>query len=76
MASGCPVAAAAGTAVEEVAGDAAVYFSPDSTDEMAAGMLTVLRQADDLARQGLTASRRFTWKRAARLHDAVYADLE
>jgi glycosyltransferase involved in cell wall biosynthesis len=76
MASGCPVAAASGTAVEEVAGDAAIYFSPDDAAEMAAAILSAVDQETDLAPRGLAASRAFTWSETARLHDEAYAELQ
>jgi glycosyltransferase involved in cell wall biosynthesis len=42
MASGVPVAASSATSLPEVAGTAAVYFDPYSTDDMAATMNEIL----------------------------------
>jgi glycosyltransferase involved in cell wall biosynthesis len=75
MASGCPVAAASGTAVEEVAGGAAALFSPGSPEEIAAGILAALADAQALAVRGLERARAFTWERTAGLHEAVYREL-
>jgi glycosyltransferase involved in cell wall biosynthesis len=76
MASGCPVAAASGTAVGEVAGDAVLYFPPDNATDMAAAILAAIDQTADLTQRGLVASASFSWQEVARLHDDVYAELE
>ena len=75
MASGCPVAAAAGTAVEEVAGGAALLFAPESPDAVAGAVLEVLADAASLAARGIERAREFTWERAAGLHDEVYREI-
>jgi glycosyltransferase involved in cell wall biosynthesis len=75
MASGCPVAAATGTAVEEVAGDAAVFFAPDAVDEAVDAIERALATSDDLGRRGIERASIFTWERVAELHDDVYGDL-
>jgi glycosyltransferase involved in cell wall biosynthesis len=76
MASGCPVAAASGTAVEEVAGGAAALFPAGSTEACAEAILRALDDAPSLAARGLERARAFTWEASARLHDAVYGRLE
>jgi len=76
MASGLPVAAAAGGAVQEVAGDHAVIFASDSASQAATAMLEAIDGGSDLARRGLEVARRFTRERVAVLHDEVYAELE
>ena len=75
MASGCPVAAASGTAVEEVAGDAAVFFAPDAVDEAVDAIERALANTVDLGARGIERARTFTWERVAELHDDVYGDL-
>ena len=75
MASGCPVAAASGSAVEEVAGDAAVFFAPDAVDEAVDAIERALATSDDLGRRGIERASSFTWERVAELHDDVYGDL-
>jgi len=75
MASGCPVAAASGTAVEEVASDAAVFFDPDSTTDAVAAIKRALANAADLGARGVERASTFTWERVAQQHDEVYGDL-
>jgi glycosyltransferase involved in cell wall biosynthesis len=75
MASGCPVAAASGTAVEEVAGEAAVLFAPDATDEAVEAIERALANTADLSARGIERASTFTWERVARLHDDVYDEL-
>lgn len=75
MASGCPVAAASGTAVEEIADGAAVLFAPTSVDQAAEAIRRVLDDGPALVVRGIERAREFTWERAARLHDEVYDEL-
>ena len=75
MASGCPVAAAAGTAVEEIAGGAAVLFGLQSPEEVAEGISGALADGASLSARGIERARGFTWERAAVLHDEVYEEL-
>jgi glycosyltransferase involved in cell wall biosynthesis len=75
MASGCPVAASAIPAIEEVAAGAAELFSPGSAEEIAAGILAALSDAPALAARGLERAQALTWERTAALHDDVYAEL-
>jgi len=62
MQAGCPVACARATALPEVAGDAALYFDPASSEDMA-GALERLAFDDDLCaglrRRGLDRGNRF-----------------
>jgi glycosyltransferase involved in cell wall biosynthesis len=75
MASGCPVAAASGTAVEEVAAGAAVLFPPRSAEEVARGIVAAMDDGPALAAGGLERARAFTWERCAAGHDEVYGEL-
>ncbi len=75
LASGCPVAAASGTAVEEIAGGAAVLFEPTSAAGAADAVRQALAEAPARAALGIERARAFTWERAAGLHDAVYREL-
>jgi glycosyltransferase involved in cell wall biosynthesis len=75
MASGCPVAAASGTAVEEVAGNAAVFFAPDATDQAVEAVERALANTADLSARGIARATIFTWERVAQQHDEVYGDL-
>jgi glycosyltransferase involved in cell wall biosynthesis len=76
MASGCPVAAASGSAVEELAGGAAILFAPGSVEAAADGIRRVLDEGPSLVERGLARAAEFTWERAAALHDEVYGALE
>ncbi len=75
MACGCPVAVAAATSLPEVCGDAACYFDPLSTDDIARAIVEVLDHPAGYVERGLARAREFTWDACARAHDAVYADL-
>jgi glycosyltransferase involved in cell wall biosynthesis len=75
MERGLPVACARASAIPEVAGDAARYFDPLSTDEIAAAieeLLTNPELAQGLAKAGLARSRGFSWERTARETHASY----
>jgi glycosyltransferase involved in cell wall biosynthesis len=76
MASGLPVAAAAVAAVQEVAGETAFMFSPDSSDEAAVAILDAIDAPPDRVRRGIAIARGFTREKVARAHDEVYAELE
>jgi glycosyltransferase involved in cell wall biosynthesis len=76
MASGLPVAASAGGAVQEVAGDVAVVFSPDSVREAAHAIIETLDAPSDRIREGVEIARRFTRQSVALAHDEVYSELE
>jgi len=73
MACGCPVATSNSTSLPEVCGDAAEYFDPLSTEEMAAAILRALEGR--LVERGLARAAAFTWHACARAHDAVYRDV-
>ncbi|MDX6396699.1 MAG: hypothetical protein QOJ43_107, partial [Gaiellaceae bacterium] len=75
MASGCPVAASNIPAVAEACGEAAALFDPNSVEDMAAVVASVLDAPDRFVYAGLERARRFTWAEAARRHEAVYASL-
>jgi glycosyltransferase involved in cell wall biosynthesis len=75
MASGLPVAAAAGGAVQEVASETAVMFSPDSSREAAAAILEAIDAGPDRVQRGVEVARGFTREKVAAAHDAVYGEL-
>jgi glycosyltransferase involved in cell wall biosynthesis len=75
MACGCPVASSNAGSLPEVCGDAAVYFDPDSTDEIVTAILDVLARPDELAALGLQRAAAFDWERSARTHEDVYREL-
>ena len=75
MASGTPVACSRTGSLPEVCGNAAVYFDPLSTEEIAEAILTVLDRPERLIERGLARAARFTWDETARRHDDVYRAL-
>jgi glycosyltransferase involved in cell wall biosynthesis len=76
MASALPVAAASSGAIEEVADETAVMFSPDSAQEAATAILGAIDAGPDLVRKGIDVAYRFTREKVAAAHDEVYAELE
>jgi glycosyltransferase involved in cell wall biosynthesis len=75
MARGVPVACSNASAVPEVAGDAALYFSPDHPDQIADAVTRVLRDpelAHRLSERGRERAGLFTWAKAAEDTLAVY----
>jgi glycosyltransferase involved in cell wall biosynthesis len=75
MARGVPVACSDVSALPEVAGDAALYFSPERPDEIAQAIKRLLgdpKLATELAERGRERQRMFTWSRAAEETLAVY----
>jgi glycosyltransferase involved in cell wall biosynthesis len=74
-ACGTPVVASRVAAHLEVAGDAAAYFDPQSTAELADLIVALANdraRRDRLRARGLARAARFTWQRAARETVAVY----
>lgn len=74
QARGCPVAVAAGTALPEAGGDAAVTFDPRDTDAVAAAVEDVLQRRAELATRGFEHAARFSWARTAAATAAVYRE--
>jgi glycosyltransferase involved in cell wall biosynthesis len=69
MRRGVPVACSAGTALEEVAGDAALLFHPQDTAAVAAAIDRLLGDGalrDDLVRRGHARCHELTWEATAR----------
>jgi glycosyltransferase involved in cell wall biosynthesis len=68
MACGAPVVTSVGTAMEEVAGGAAVLVDPLDVAAIGGGIHEALARRDELVAAGMARARTFTWQRAA---DAV-----
>lgn len=71
---GCPVLSSNVSAMPEIAGEGAVYFSPDSADELAKSLRKILNDAslrEQLIKAGHLNRKRFSWQIAA----AQYARL-
>jgi len=69
MRHGCPVLCSRGTALAEVAGEAALLAAPDQVGDIEAGMLRLIEDdalVDALAAAGRERARQFTWERCAR----------
>ena len=55
----------AGSAMEEVAGDAAELVDPRDVESIAAGIERALARRDELREAGLARAQRFTWEATA-----------
>lgn len=79
MALGCPVVTSAGTATEELVADGAgIAVDPTDTTAIAAGIATVVDDADRRDRMRFTARARagtYTWDRAADATVTMYQDV-
>jgi glycosyltransferase involved in cell wall biosynthesis len=67
MACGTPVVAAPEPALEEVAGDAAIF-----TDDLAEGVRRALADRERLSAAGLERAKAFSWRETARLTAEIY----
>ncbi|TAK25763.1 MAG: glycosyltransferase family 1 protein [Chloroflexota bacterium] len=75
MASGVPVACSNAGSLPEVSGDAAIVFSPDDEDALAAALARGLGDdplRHDLIERGLRQSAQFSWERTAEMTLAAY----
>jgi glycosyltransferase involved in cell wall biosynthesis len=70
MACGTPVVAMPEPALQEVAGDAAVF-----TDDLAEGVRLALAERDRLSAAGLERAKAFSWRETARLTADAYRRL-
>jgi alpha-1,3-rhamnosyl/mannosyltransferase len=78
MASGTPVLTSRSTALPEVAGDAALLVSPESTEEIAEGMLSILDDenlAKSLSENGMSRAKQFSWDTTAGSLKTLYESL-
>jgi glycosyltransferase involved in cell wall biosynthesis len=74
MACGAPVVTSVGSAMEEVAGGAAVLVDPFDPASIASGIEEAASRRDELARLGLERARRYSWDEAARATAQVYRE--
>lgn len=68
MASGVPVLTSGGTALSEVAGDAAIYLQPEDAASMSRSIMDVISDAElraSLVRRGLARAACFNWEGSA-----------
>ncbi len=75
MACGCPVVTSAGTAMEEVAGGAAVLVDPRDPDAIAAGIREAQTRRQELRWLGIARAREFTWSGVADAVEASWREL-
>ncbi len=75
MACGTPVVTSLGTAMEEVAGGAAVLVDPLDTLAIAEGIADAIARRDELVHAGLARSSEFTWSRAADSVAALWSEV-
>ncbi len=77
LACGTPLVTTSGTAMEEVAGEAALLVQPGNVDELSSAIESILDGADRTAERtrrdlGLTLAATYTWARTAEVHAGVY----
>lgn len=72
MASGCPVAVSRGGSLEEVCGVTAEVFDPTDVRSIAAGIERAILMPEARVSAGVDRAARFTWRRSAERHLAVY----
>ncbi len=68
MRAGVPVITSAGTAMQEVAGDAALFFNPDDPQSIADQMMALYKNEllrDQFIERGLDREKNFNWDKAA-----------
>ena len=75
MACGTPVVTSRGTAMEEIAGGAAVLVDPLDAQAIADGIADAERRHDELVALGLARSRAFTWESAADEIERLWREL-
>ena len=78
MVCGCPVITSNRTGCAEVAGDAALFVDPCSTEEIAEAMRRLIEEESErrrLREQGLRRAQAFSWSRSAAEHARVFHDV-
>lgn len=75
MSCGCPVVCASTPALAEIAGEAALFADPYSSEEIASRLRAVIENmatTDELREKGYKNVQRFSWEKCARETVAVY----
>jgi glycosyltransferase involved in cell wall biosynthesis len=75
MACGAPVVTSVGTAMEQVAGGAAVLVDPLDVASIAGGIREATERSEELSAAGAVRAKEFTWERAADAMVALWAEL-
>ena len=68
MASGIPVITSANSAMQEIAGDAALYFNPGEPSSIAEKMMLIYKdenKRNELIQKGLQHCQTYTWQKTA-----------
>jgi glycosyltransferase involved in cell wall biosynthesis len=76
MACGCPVITAGNTSLPEVGGDAVIYIDANNTEQLAYEIERIITSEslrDELRQKGFKQSKMFSWDKAARMTEEVYA---
>jgi len=79
MACGCPVITSNTSSLPEVVGEAGIMVDPSATDSLAQAMWRVLTDSelrDNMIREGLEQSKRFSWEKVAEQTREVYNKVE
>lgn len=78
MSLGCPVVAANGSSMPEVAGDEGIYVDPVDRESIRAGIERCLATERDAALDARLRAQaaRFSWDRCAEAHEALYRELD
>jgi len=75
MACGTPVIASRTASLPEVAGDAAIYFDPASSEDLGVQIERILHSPElqaSLRNKGIQRAKQFTWRQSARQHIDLY----
>lgn len=76
---GCPVVVSKTTSLPEVAGEAGIYVNPESSDDIARGLIEAVQLSDqerlELARKGREHIKKFTWEKCAMKTIEVFSAL-
>lgn len=75
MACGAPVVTSRGTALEEIAGGAAVLVDPHDVEAIANGIAQAEERREELVPLGLSRASEFTWERTADGVEALWREL-
>jgi glycosyltransferase involved in cell wall biosynthesis len=75
MACGTPVVTSRGTAMEEIAGGAAILVDPLDAGSLADGIAEAAVRREELVSLGLARAAEFTWERAADSVEALWREL-
>jgi glycosyltransferase involved in cell wall biosynthesis len=78
MACGTPVISSNATCLPEVGGDAALYFDPQSPEQLARHLTAMLASSEmrrHFRERGLERASRFTWQESIRKHLGLYREV-